>query len=241
MYRHHVSRAVIGGALAVAFSGFVAVESADAAFIIEPNGKASGNFSADNTTVDGVTAGDAILGAPGLTPGVASVFSGEPYTYTYTPAVDGDNTEFAPGATLNGFTNPPLQSSGLEAGGAATYNVFFTHAQSQNQTDQPTDYEVDVGDDGTIDVSRSVDQNVVNLDTGQGIGFWERIGQVEITDPSQPVTVNVDTQEPAFDGSPGFVGARTAGVMFEPVPEPASVALLAAGGGLALLPRRRRA
>jgi hypothetical protein len=225
-------------ALAVAGAGVVGVSTAQAAFVIEPNGKASTNFSAENATGNSTAAGSGSLAAPGLTDGAASVFGGEPYTYTYTPASDGDNTNFNSGGTLNSFAG--LEASGLEAGGAGLYNVYRTYPQSGNNTDQPTTYDVDVLDDGTIEATDSYDQNTASLNTGLGIGLWELIGTVEITDPSSPVTVNIST-DVAFGGSPGFVGARTAGVMFEPVPEPTSAMLLAAGSGLMLVSRRRRA
>ncbi len=205
--------------------------TANAAFIVEPNGKASANFAAANTASNSTTAGSATLAAPGLTAGVASVFGGEDYTYTYTPAVDGDNTVFSTGAVLN--TAAGLNASGLTAGGAGVYNVYLTYPQSSNQNGMPAIYNVDVDGDGIVDLTSSYDQNVADLNTGLGIGLWELVGQITVTDPSQAITLTITTGT-----TPGWVGVRTAGVMFEPaVPEPASLALLGLGG-LAMLRRR---
>ena len=64
---------------------------------------------------------------------------------------------------------------------------------------------------------------------------WELIGQATVLDPSNTITLTVNTT------TSGFVGARTAGVLFEyvGVPEPSSATLLGLGA-LALLARRRR-
>ena len=72
--------------------------TAKAAVVIEPNGKLMAtNYSAGTATTNSTTAGSGTLLAPGLTFGAASVFGGEPYTYTYTPSTDADNTVFSPG------------------------------------------------------------------------------------------------------------------------------------------------
>lgn len=226
------------GVLSAAFvASFSVAGTADAAFVIEPNGKASSNFAAANATSDSIAAL-----APGLTDDAASVFGGEPYTYVYTPGADGDNTTFTSGTVLNGFAN--LNATGVPNGGAGLYNVYVTYPESGNNSDQPTIYTVDVDSDGTPEATDSYDQNIASLDTGRGIGLWELIGTVEVTDPLQQITVDISTTVPTDPftgepGTPGFVGARTAGVMFEAVPEPTSAVLLGLGG-LGLLARRRR-
>ena len=198
----------------------VAATTVDASFIIEPNGLASSNYSAANATSNSTTAGSGTLSAPGLTPGAASVFGGEPYTYTYTPGADGDNVAFSAGDSLNGFAG--FTASGVPAGGAGDYNVYLTYPESTNQSGMPAIYEIDVDGDGTPDVMSSYDQNVADVGTGRGIGLWELVGTITVTDVNQPITLTIDAST-----TPGFVGVRTAGVLFDAVvPEPTSAAMV---------------
>lgn len=212
-----------------------------AAFIIQPNGLAASNYSAGTTATNSTLAGDTLLQAPGLTPGVASLFGGEPYTYTYTPGTDGNNiTTWTSGTVLNGAGG--LNASGLLAGSAGFYNIYHVFPQTTNANGQPTLYQIfrNGGTTGVTTLIASQNQNVndTNASTsGVGIGLWERIGQVAITDPSQTITVTVDATT-----SGTFVGARTAGVLFDyagPIPEPSSIAMLGLGG-LAFAMRRIR-
>lgn len=213
---------------------------AEAAFIIEAGagGKANANFSADNATVNSTLAGAGTYNAPGLTAGVPSVFSGEPYTYTYTPSVDGDNTTFVAGEALNGFAG--LTASGLTAGGAGLYNVYHARPQSENNGDQPTVLSISVN--GSEAAMVSVDFNTTpSLATGENIGFWELIGQVQLNAATDVVTVDIVSSfvPSPFQANPNFVGVRTGAVLFDAVPEPASLTLVALGAGL-LAARRRR-
>ena len=205
--------------------------AAQGAFIIEPNGKAMANYSAGTGTGNSTTAGSGTLLAPGLTPGAASVFGGEPYTYTYTPAADADNTVFSAGAILN--SNAGLTASGVTGGGAGVYNVYLTYPQSANNSGQPTLYDVNADGIAGSELSGSRDQNILDIPNGLGVGLWELLGQITVTNASQAITFTIDTT------TAGFVGARTAGVMFEPVPEPATLGLLGLGA-LAMLGRKRR-
>ncbi len=220
--------------LALCAATWLGASSASGSFIIEPNGLASGNFFATNGTGSSTQAGEPTLMAIGLTNGVASVFGGEPYIYTYTPSTDTDNMAFTAGTVFNSAAG--LSSSGMTGGAAGAYNVYLTYPQSGNNTDMPALYDVDVDGDGTADLSSSYNQNVADLTTGMGIGLWELVGQINVTDPAQAITLTISPSNlPA-----GFVGVRTAGVMFEAVPEPASASLLAlAGFGIAVLARRK--
>ncbi len=209
----------------------VVATAAQGAFIIEPNGKAVANYSAGTTTSNSTTAGSGTLLAPGLTFGAASVFGGEPYTFTYTPAADIDNTAFTAGTVLN--SNAGLNASGITGGAAGVYNVYLTYPQSANNSGQPTLYDVDVDGIAGSELSGSRDQNILDVPNGLGVGLWEILGQITVTDVNQAITFTIDTT------TAGFVGARTAGVMFEPVPEPATLGLMGLGG-LAMFSRKRR-
>ncbi|MEM9185835.1 MAG: hypothetical protein AAGB00_04990 [Planctomycetota bacterium] len=209
---------------------------AEAAFIIEPNGKANDRFLAP-VGINGTStlAGAGTLAAFGLTPDAPSVFGGAEYRYTYTPGVDGDNTAFAAGDRRNSFAT--FIASGLPANFNGRYRVFRAHPQTDNVSGGPVTYEVQVN--GATQLTQVVDQNLVDistgLSTGANIGLWELIGEVTVADPSDTITV-VQTAT-----NPSFVSMRTAGVLFESIPEPASCLLIAGVFGPGLIARPRRA
>jgi hypothetical protein len=221
-------------ALVIFYSGNVAVK---AAFIVEPNGKASDHFSAPSG-VNGTStlAGAGTLAALGLTLDAASVYGGSEYRFDYTPGTDGDNTTFAPGSTRNQFAT--FTASGLSANFSDTYRVFRVHPETDNVSGGLTTYEV-LLNGLPIGVSQSIDQNLVDiptgLATGANIGLWEFIGEVTVTDPSDTITVvqtaSVNT----------FVSMRSGGVMFEStaIPEPATGVILFLAMATTGISRRR--
>jgi hypothetical protein len=82
------------------------------------------------------------------------------------------------------------------------------------------------------------DQNIANLSTGSGVGLWELVAQVAVTDPAHTISLNItpDTTPPSY------TGVRTAGVLFDytgPIPEPGAVVLVGLGWALLGLRRRR--
>jgi hypothetical protein len=182
------------------------------------------------------------VSAPGTTPGGDSIFGGngtsDEYTFSFTPAVDADNTVFTPGTVLNSFWDPaPLTATGLVGGTAGFYNVYATYPQSDNVSSQPVTFTAS-GDQG--DAVYTVDQDSdgadFGLDTGKAIGLWELVGTVAIENPTATYTV-----VQSHPGTPGFVSMRGYGVMWEyvsPIPEPASASLLGLAG-LGLLRRRK--
>jgi len=206
----------------------------DAAVIIEPNGKAFANFNAVNVTGNSTTAGEPTLSAPGLTPMTASVFGGEPYTYTYTPTALPDNTAFGAGTVLN--SEGGLLATGLMGGTAGFYNVYHAFPQTSNATGQPTRYELLVNG-FSVAAPLIRDQNISDLTNGFGIGKWELLGQVAVFNASDTITLTIDPTT-----TPTFTGIRTAGALFEytgPIPEPSTAILLCAGAAV-LVGRRRR-
>ena len=219
----------------IATAMFGAAGICQAAFIIEPNGKASANYVAGTATTNSTLAGVGTLLAPGLTLNAASVYGGEPYTYTYTPGVDGNNTAFSSATVLNSPAG--IFASGLAAGGAGIYKVYHVFPQTTNASGQPTLYQIllNGGTTGVTMIKASQDQNVSDGTTGVGTGLWELIGQVSIQDANDVLTLQVNTT------TTGFVGARTAGVLIDyvsPIPEPHAASLLGLSG-LVLLYRRR--
>ena len=206
--------------------------TANAAFIVEPNGKASANFAAANTASNSTTAGSATTrrSRPDRRRCLGLRWR-RLHLHLHPRPLTATTPSSPPAPSFN--TAAGLNASGLTAGGACVYNVYLTYPQSSNQNGMPAIYNVDVDGDGIVDLTSSYDQNVADLNTGLGIGLWELVGQITVTDPSQAITLTITTGT-----TPGWVGVRTAGVMFEPaVPEPASLALLGLGG-LAMLRRR---
>lgn len=221
---------------AIALVAFHFNPAAQAAFIIEPNGKAAANYSSGTATAPSTTAGSGTLLAPGLTFGAASVYGGEPYTFTYIPVVDGSNTTFSSATVLNSPAG--LFASGLVGGAVGTYRIYHVFPQTANATNQPTLYDIMVngGSTGVTMLKSSQDQNVQDAPNGVGTGLWELIGEATITDASDTITFTANTVV-----SSG-VGVRTAGVLIDyigVVPEPSSAVLLGLGV-MALAGRRRR-
>lgn len=210
---------------------FVTVKT-NAAFIIEPNGKASANYVAGTATTISTLAGAGTLLAPGLTLNAASVYGGEPYIYTYIPGVGGNNTIFGIGSILNSAAG--LKASGLATAGAGIYNVYHTFPDTANASGQPTLYNLRVN--GTSVATKSQDQNFTDVATGVGVGLWELIGQATLYSASDTLTLTVNTTTSAF------VGSRTAGVLIDyvaAVPEPSNTVLICVGIGVFLVRRRR--
>ncbi|MEM1011449.1 MAG: PEP-CTERM sorting domain-containing protein [Planctomycetota bacterium] len=205
---------------------FVTAPSVEAAFMVEARsgGKASANYAFTGAGGDAASESSAGVGfAPGVTPGLGSIFGGnatngdpDQYTFSYTPALDADNTTYGVGQVLNSFWNPdgldedePLTATGLTGGVAGLYNVYVVWPQTGNVDTTPTTF-VASGDEG--DATYVVDdQNFSGTtDTGSGIGLWEIIGQVAITDPLATYTVTQTSGD-----NPGFVSMRGYGVFWE--------------------------
>ncbi len=204
--------------------------SLQAAFMIEAysDGLASDHFAftGDGTAVSwsstpssayGVTASKSAFGGNGATY--------DEYTYSYTPGVDIDNIAIAVGTDLG---NGNL-ASGLPGGGSGKYNVYITWPASTGVSSLST---ITVTNDGAPVVLTSVDMNTGGTGTPGGNNGWLKIAS-EI-----PLTAGLTYTIVQRADSPTYVSQRSHGVLFEAVPEPATISLFTLGG-LGLLRRRR--
>lgn len=181
------------------------------------------SFGGDTTTASqsspssafGMTGGDSIYGGNGSE-------SPDTYMYAYDPGVDGDNLLIPAGTDLGGG----ILASGKTAGSPDIYSVFATWPFTSNVSGGLTTFTATTdGDDFVI----SLDQNA----DGAGSGHeWIKLG--EIAWSSGGITLTQESEANTF------VSMRSAGVMFEPVPEPSTFAL-GALGLLTLAARRRKA
>ena len=201
--------------------------AANAAFIVEPNGLASGNYS---FTGDGTAAsGPSLAGAAiGLT-GAGSIYGGngdtyDEYTFSYTPGTDADN--FFP--TLGEDLGHGDSATGVAGGGSGTYYVYITWPSSTNVNAAGS--LITVNGDGAPVIVNPVDNNST-APLPNGTDKWLKLGKVPLTaGNTYTVTQRANVAS--------FVSQRNAGVMWEPVPEPATMSLLGLAG-LAFLRRRR--
>jgi hypothetical protein len=199
--------------------------SVQAAFIVEPHtsGKAFANFA--GTPRYSVTFGTAIgLTATMSAYGSTAAETDDTYVFTYTLGTDADNTVYAAGENLGNNL-----ASGLVGGGSSKYNVYATWPASASPGLMAN---MTVTNDGAAVLS------TWNQATGQsgspgGTNAWLLIaGNVDLT------AGNSYTVTQVANGS-AWTSMRSAGIMWEAVPEPATMALLGFGG-LLLRSRRRR-
>jgi hypothetical protein len=214
--------------------------SASAAFLvqIDTDGADDGvltynshfTFGGDTTTASqsapasafGLVEADSIFGGDGSA-------SPDTYVYRYDPTVDVDNlvtTGVELGVDLGGS---PVSGSGVAGGAAGDYRVYAAWPATSNVSGELTRYTVTSGVNSFF---VDVDQNTANDPDGDDANdVWLYLGDISY-DGSSGIIV---TQK---SGSNSFVSMRAAGVLFEPVPEPASCILIA--GALTFLVAVRR-
>lgn len=175
------------------------------------------SFGGDTTTASqsaaspafGMTDGDSIFGGNGVN-------LPDTYVYVHSPDSQADNLVVPAGTDLG---NGNL-GSGLAGGIPGLYAVYATWPSTTNVSGGLTQYEV----------ITNGDMFTVQIDQNNKGGNWFKLGEINYTDG----TIRVGQTA----GSNTFVSMRAAGVLFERVPEPATLSLLAIGS--LLIARRRR-
>lgn len=224
------------------------VSQTQAAFIVEAHvsGLANGNFSfgGDTTTATASLASNAVgLTATNSLFGGDGVAFGDTYVFSYTPGADVDNFAPAGGSILGSTTGFGTEiASGLVGGGSGLYNVYFTTPQSTNVN--PAGSSFTITNAGAPVVVNPVVQNNggtgPDLDPGPAFvgganDAWFLLGTVQLsagTTYTVAQAANVNT----------FVSQRSHAIMWEAIPEPASMILAAlAGLGVICSARRRKA
>lgn len=211
---------------------FACVQTLQAAFIVEPvpGGKALANYSwiggaggaaRVNTTLGGT--------APGLSGTGSHAWGGtvapHVYQFSYTPGPDVDNTVYTPGLLLGDNYTVPNYATGLTGGGSGIYNVYATWVVSANIGSPTTVANANflVSSDGPLLTPPTVNQNTGMSGGPGGNAGWFYLGTVGLT-AGNTYTVVLD---PIVDN---YVSVRMAGVMWEMVPEPSTLALAMVGG-----------
>ena len=248
--KRSASRICTGALAAAALFGTAA--SVNAAFIIEASDTptyGAGHFSYTGAGGTAASFSNASAGnLPATTDAVPTFFTlrhayggngtADEYTFTYTPSVDTNNINFAAGTLYNSRgVNPDLVSSGLAGGTAGIYNIYQIHPANPGVTaGNSTIYDVLVN--GSLAITQTINQNLVDSASGTGVGRWELIGSVSLFNATDTIEV---TMTPTPNAA-GFVSMRASGIMFEyvaQIPEPGSIALLCLGA-MAFCGRHRR-
>lgn len=222
---------------------FACVQTLQAAFIVEPTsgGKAFANYAylpAGSAASVGTTPAPTALGLTRT----SHIFGGngatDTYQFSYTPGTDVDNTVFSGGLQIGDNYLVPNYATGKTGGVSAKYNVYATWIVSSNISGGGTTFTVT--SDGAPTVTGPLNQNTGMTGNGilNGIGGgnvgWFLIGTVDLT-AGNTYTVQMTPV------SSTYVSMRSAGVMWEMVPEPSTLALSLVGGLLLLghISRRR--
>jgi hypothetical protein len=234
----------------------------NAAFIVEadnvaPAGKANANFAstppgtgfsltATPSTAVGLAGNQSAFGNP------ANATGPDLYTFSYTPGVDVDNTVFGVlqllgdtsvtdpdglGAGAPIYADEIMFASGAVGGGSNFYNVYITWPASANVNAAGS--QITITNDGL-----PIELNPVNQNTDQseaaptgagkngGNNAWLKIASGVPLTAGNTYTVSMQANAATF------VSQRVHGVMWEVIPEPSSLSLMALTA-IGLLRRKR--
>jgi hypothetical protein len=210
---------------------FLTAATVQAAFIVEVHetGRGYANFSSNGTPGYSSFAVSEAVGCIGANSAYGGDVDPDTYTFTYTPGIDVDNYSMSAGIDLgNDIAGNDVFSSGITGGATGLYNVYVSWPSSTNVSGGLTNIAT-LSDGGETVVS--VNQDGDQVDATPGANEWVLVANDVSLTEGTGYTVTIQPTNSTF------VSMRVQGVMWEAVPEPATLLLLSPGF---LLFRRKR-
>lgn len=212
----------------------VMLSSAQAVFIVETyqDGRSSENFNGTPHGYSSFAVSDAIgcIGSKSAFGGDGDTLEAYTYTFSYTPGTDADNYSISAGTDLgNDIQGNDVFASGLTGGASGLYNVYVSWPSSSNISGGLTN--ITTTSDGS-DIEVSVNQDGDSATATPGAGEWVQVAEEVSLTEGNTYTVTMAPTDLTYTSH------RAQGVMWEAVPEPATMLLF--GAGTLLLRRRRK-